>query len=135
MKIKESDLQAALFKQMRIPAFYPHPVHGVAVRETHISMVFLAGDFVYKIKKSLDLGFLDFTTFENRRHFCTREVALNRRLTHNVYLDVVAITQKGKRFCLGGDGLPVEYAVKMQRLSETCSMKHLLRSGKIGEKR
>jgi len=132
VKIRESALQEALFKQMRTPEFYPHPVHSVTVCETHISMVFLAGDVVYKIKKSVSLGFLDFTTLENRRHFCTREVALNRRLTNKVYLGVSEITQKGDRFYLGGDGTVVEYAVRMRKLSETCSMKQLLRSGKIG---
>ena len=134
MKIRESALQEVLFKQMRTPDFYPHPVHGVTVCETHISMVFLAGDFVYKIKKSVDLKFLDFTTLEKRRHFCTREVALNRRLTNNVYLDVTKITQKGDRFYIDGDGTVVEYAVRMRKLSETYSMKQLLRSGKIGNK-
>ena len=119
---------------MRTPEFYLHPVHNVTVCETHISMVFLADDVVYKIKKSVGLEFLDFTTLENRRHFCTREVALNRRLTNNVYLDVTEITQKGDHFYIGGDGTVVEYAVRMRKLSETHSMKHLLRSGKIGNK-
>lgn len=131
MKMRESVRQEALFKQMRIPEFYPHPVRDVAVCETHISMVFLAGDFVYKIKKAVDLTFLDFTTLEKRRHFCTREVVLNRRLTNNVYLDVTKITQKGDRFYLDGDGTVVEYAVRMRKLSETYSMKQLLRAGKI----
>ncbi|WP_218576546.1 AAA family ATPase [Desulfobacter latus] len=132
MKIKESTRQETLFKQMWNPEFYPHPVHSVTVCETHISMVFLAGDVVYKIKKSVDLNFLDFTTLEKRRHFCTREVALNRRLTNDVYLGVTKITQKGDRFYIDGDGAVVEYAVKMRKLSETDSMKQLLRSGKIG---
>lgn len=134
MKMRESALQKALFKQMRTPEFYPHPVHTVTVCETHISMVFLAGDVVYKIKKSVALGFLDFTTLEKRRHFCAREVALNRRLTNNVYLDVTEITRKGDLFYIGGDGTVVEYAVRMRKLSETHSMKQLLRSGKIGNK-
>ncbi len=134
MKIRKSARQETLFKQMRNPEFYPHPVHSVTVYETHISMVFLAGDVVYKIKKSVDLTFLDFTTLENRRHFCTREVTLNRRLTKNVYLGVTKITQKGDQFYIDGDGTVVEYAVRMQRLSETDSMKQLLRSGKIGNK-
>lgn len=134
MKMRESALQEALFKQMRTPEFYPHPVHCVTICETHISMVFLAGDVVYKIKKSVGLEFLDFTTLENRRHFCTREVALNLRLTNNVYLGVTEITQKGDHFYLGGDGTVVEYAVRMRKLAETYSMKQLLRSGKIGNK-
>jgi aminoglycoside phosphotransferase family enzyme len=115
--------QAALFKQMEDPAFYPHPAASVRTVETHISRVFLAGDYVYKIKKPLDLGFLDFTTLEKRRHFCNREVVLNRRLARDVYLDVVAVTCHSGKYRLGGEGLPVEYAVKMRRLADTCSMK------------
>ncbi len=68
------------------PAADPHPVDVVAVRQTPISVVFLAGPYAYKIKKPLCLDFLDYSTLERRRHFCEREVALNRRLagTENV---------------------------------------------------
>ncbi|WP_321494021.1 AAA family ATPase [uncultured Desulfobacter sp.] len=131
--MEKSALQEAIFKQMRNPEFYPHPVAGVTVFETHISMVFLAGDVVYKIKKNIGLDFLDFTCLENRRHYCSREVSLNLRLTDNIYLGVTEITQKGDRFYLGGDGTVVEYAVRMRKLSETRSMKQLLQSGKIGD--
>ena len=79
---------------MEKPNFYPHPVSGIEQRETHISKVFLTGDYVYKIKKPVNLEFLDFTTLEKRRYYCRQEVILNRRLTQNVYLDVVAITFK-----------------------------------------
>ena len=73
------------------PLAYPFPVDAVEVRHTHISAVFLVGPFVYKIKKPLDLGFLDFTTLEKRRHFCDEEIRLNRRLAPGVYLDVVPV--------------------------------------------
>ncbi|MDO9262354.1 MAG: AAA family ATPase [Desulfosalsimonadaceae bacterium] len=123
--------QAALFAQMAQPDFYPHPVSAVVQRETHISKVFLTGDAVYKIKKPLNLEFLDFTTLEKRHHFCLQELALNRRLTRNVYLDVVPITFKDGRFNMEGQGEIVEYAVKMRRLSEKDSMTQLLREGKL----
>lgn len=116
---------------MAQPEFYPHPVSAVVQRETHISKVFLTGDVVYKIKKSLNLEFLDFTTLEKRHHFCLQELALNRRLTRNVYLDVVPITYKDGRFNMEGQGEIVEYAVKMRRLSENDSMTHWLREGKL----
>ena len=74
---------------------YPHPVEAVEVRQTHISVVFLAGPFAYKIKKPVNLGFLDFSTLEKRRHFCEEEVRLNRRLAPAVYLGVVPITRSG----------------------------------------
>lgn len=114
--------------------FYPHAVDGIDQRETHISRVFLAGDFVYKIKKPVELGFLDFTTLEKRKHYCRREIELNRRLTQNVYLEVVSITHNGNGYRLNGPGTPVEYAVKMHRLREDASMVNLLRKEKIDPK-
>jgi aminoglycoside phosphotransferase family enzyme len=77
-------------------------------------MVFLTGDVVYKIKKPVDMEFLDFTTLDQRRYFCRREVELNRRLTRDVYLDVVAVTCEDERCGLDGPGQSVEYAVKMR---------------------
>src|ERR1044072_8725271 len=87
---------------LRDPAVYPHPVDRVELVETHISWVFLTGDRVYKVKKPVDLGFLDFTTLERRRFFCEEEVRLNRRLTHEVYLGVVEVCGTD-RARLGGD--------------------------------
>jgi aminoglycoside phosphotransferase family enzyme len=69
-----------LIESLSKPSAYPHPVDEVTVHQTHISVVFLAGPFAYKIKKPVDLGFLDFTTLQRRRHFCENEVRLNRRL-------------------------------------------------------
>ncbi|MDA3896057.1 MAG: AAA family ATPase [Desulfobacteraceae bacterium] len=129
----ESYHQAALFSQMARPDFYPHPADDIEQRETHISKVFLAGCFVYKIKKPVNPGFLDFTTLENRKYYCMQELLLNRRLTHNIYLDVVAITFNDGKYCLDGPGRPVEYAVKMHRLPDTSSMIHLLRNSRINE--
>ncbi|MCH8333887.1 hypothetical protein IIC65_08135 [Candidatus Sumerlaeota bacterium] len=71
------------------------------MHQTHISAVFLAGPYAYKIKKPLDLGFLDFTTLERRRHFCSEEVRLNRRLEPGVYLGTVPVSIRGDRVCVG----------------------------------
>ncbi len=71
---------------------YCHPAVKPQLIETHISWVILAGEFAYKIKKPLDLGFLDFTTLQKRHHFCEEEIRLNRRLAPDIYLGVVAIT-------------------------------------------
>jgi uncharacterized protein len=84
-----------LVAALREPAVYPHPVDRVELVETHISWVFLAGERVYKIKKPVDLGFLDFRTLRQRRHFCQEEVRLNRRLAPDTYLGVIAL--KGSR--------------------------------------
>ena len=109
------------------PEFYAHPVSGIGVRETHISKVFLTGQFVYKIKKAVNYKFLDFTSIEKRRYFCQQEITLNRRLAADVYIEVVPITLHKKRLYLKGPGKPVEYAVKMRQLPENLSMLKLLR--------
>jgi len=103
-------------RAMQAPAFYPHPVREVSLRETHISWVFLTGSRVYKVKKPVDPGFLDFTTLERREHFCRQEVALNRRLARDVYLGVVPITRESDGYGLDGEGRTVDYAVKMRQL-------------------
>lgn len=123
--------QKKVFQAMEQPDFYPHPVTCVEKRETHISKVFLTGSYVYKIKKAVNLEFLDFSTLKKRRHFCRRELSLNRRLTNNIYLHVVAITFKEGRYYLEGPGNPVEYAVKMRQLADDFSMPVLLKRSKI----
>lgn len=82
---------ARLVEELSRPEAYPHPAEDLQVHHTHISVVFLAGPFAYKIKKPLDLGFLDFTTLERRRHFCLEEVRLNSRLAPGVYSGVVPL--------------------------------------------
>lgn len=92
------------------PAAYPHPVAAVRLIETHISWVFVAGDYAYKVKKPVDFGFLDFSSLEKRRFCCTEEVRLNRRLAPETYLDVVPVGAAG----LGGAGPALEWAVRMR---------------------
>lgn len=134
----ETEHQKKIFKAMGTPVFYPHPVKTplgvIEQRETHISKVFLTGSYVYKIKKAVNLEFLDFTSLEKRRHYCHQELSLNRRLAHNIYLDVIAITFQNGCYSLGGSGTPVEYVVQMRQLSDSRSMKYLLQNSKIGQK-
>jgi hypothetical protein len=115
-----------LIRAMMCPEFYRHPADSLELRQTHISYVLLAGDYVYKIKKPVRFAFLDYSTLEKRRHFCHEEIRLNRRLASSIYLDVVSIRRERERFVLGDspqeEGAVVEYAVKMRRLSE----EHLL---------
>lgn len=116
---------------MADPTFYPHAVARVECRETHISSVFLAGDWVYKLKKPVDFGFLDFRTLNARRSFCEREVLLNQRLTRGVYDQVVRICrEESGRFFLNG-GNPLEYAVKMKRLPDEANLMELLMRGAV----
>jgi aminoglycoside phosphotransferase family enzyme len=109
------------------PTAYLHAVDTVDVRQTHISAVFLAGPYAYKVKKPVNLGFLDFTTLERRRHFCEEEVRLNRRLAPGVYLGVVRITRTTAGLRIEGEGDAIEWAVKMQRLPEEATLLERLR--------
>ena len=87
----DSAVADSLVSGLLDPAIYSHPVDRMELVETHISWVFLAGERVYKVKKPVNLGFLDFTTLALRRRFCQDEVRLNRRLTSDIYLGVVEI--------------------------------------------
>jgi aminoglycoside phosphotransferase family enzyme len=100
------------------PTAYPFPVERVELVETHISWVLLAGERVYKIKKPVDLGFLDFTTLERRRFFCEEEVRLNRRLAPDVYLGTVELTGTPAQPRFGGGGAVIEVAVEMPALHD-----------------
>ncbi|MFH1981827.1 MAG: AAA family ATPase [Pseudomonadota bacterium] len=126
-------LQDRVFDAMGRPETYPDPPRSVSSRETHISKVFIAGQRVYKIKKALDLGFLDYTTLDRRQHFCQEEVRLNRRLSQGVYLGVVPITDDGGRLAIDGTGTPVEAAVCMRRLPESRCFLRMLHAGRITE--
>jgi hypothetical protein len=92
---------------------------GAAVEtiETHISTVLLAGAYAYKLKKPVDLGFLDFTTLDARRRYCEQELRLNRRTAPQLYLDVVAVTGTVDAPRLGGAGEPIDWVVRMRRFA------------------
>lgn len=122
----------ALVQQMSQPSFYPEPTSRVEVVQTHISCIFLTDQFAYKVKKSVDFGFLDFTTLEKRRHFCKREVTLNSRLSPQAYLGVVEIHEKDRVYSLEGPGEVVEVAVKMVRLPRERMLREVLRRGEAG---
>jgi len=113
------------------PAAYPHPVDEIRLIQTHISYVLLAGEYVYKIKKPVNFGFLDFTSLVKRRFFCDREVELNRRLCPDLYLGVVTITKSSTGFMLDGSGEVVEYAVKMARMDEAQMMGRIVGAGQL----
>ena len=116
---------------LSFPAAYPDPVGTVEVRQTHISAVFLAGDHVYKIKKPVNYGFVDFSTLTKRRHYCDEEVRLNCRLAPDVYLGVVPVTLRGTQVEFEGKGEVVEWAVKMRRLPDEATLQNLLHTGEV----
>ncbi len=113
-----TERQEQLVQALQDPACYGHPVESVTVRETHISWVLLAGDFAYKLKKAVDFGFLDFSTLEQRHHYCREELRLNRRFAPGLYLDVIEITGSPEQPEFGGAGAVLEYAVRMRRFPQ-----------------
>lgn len=126
----EEDAQHRLIAALRDVRRFPHEARHVSVIETHISWVLLVGRYAYKIKKSVDLGFLDFTTLALRRHFCEEEIRLNRRLAPQLYLDVVAIGGRPDKPELGA--LPaIEYAVRMRRFAASRELHRLMARGLI----
>ncbi|WKZ32908.1 MAG: hypothetical protein QY316_00445 [Thermodesulfobacteriota bacterium] len=100
----------------------------IELRQTHVSYLLFTPDFVYKIKKPVDFGFLDFTSLEKRRFFCEEEVRLNRRLAPGAYLGVSRVTEEGGAFFVDGPGKTVEYAVKMKRLDNGQCLSTLIAS-------
>ncbi len=118
------------------PEVYDHPVTNIELIETHISWVILTGDYVYKIKKPVDFGFLNFSTLEKRHDFCEQELRLNRRLAPAIYLDVVAITGPQSRPRISAQSKPskgevIEYAVKMVQFPQSAQMDNMLAAGEI----
>lgn len=122
---------AELIAGLSNPDAYPYCARDIEIRQTHISAVFLAGSFVYKVKKPVDYGFLDFGTLEKRRYYCDEEVRLNRRLAPDVYLGVVPVVRCGDQLCFEGDGAPVEWAVKMRRLPDDATLQYRLQRGDV----
>src|SRR5262245_15552984 len=110
--------QARLIRALQNPAAFGPNVGRVRLIETHISYVLLTGPYAYKIKKAVNLGFLDFTTLAARCHDCHEELRLNRRLAPAIYLDVVAVTGSIDSPQIAGAGPVLEYAVKMREFSQ-----------------
>ena len=116
-----------LIKALCEPAVYPHPVQAVELIETHISYLLLAGDYAYKIKKPVNLGFLDFSSLEARHFYCNEELRLNRRTAPALYLGVIPITGSEAAPALEGGGVALEYAVKMRRFPQEALLDRLAR--------
>ena len=117
---------------LREPRSYPRGAGRVELIETHISRVFLAGDYAYKIKKPVSLGFLDFSTLEARRFCCEEELRLNRRTAPDLYLGVVPVVPTPDGVRVGEDGEPIEFAVEMRRFPQEALADHLARRGELG---
>ncbi len=128
---EQQSRQQKLIEALQSPACYPHAVDRVEHVETHISHLLLAGDCVYKIKKPLDLGFLDFSTLERRRFYCEEELRLNTRLAPQIYEAVVAIGGSADAPVFDGGGDAFEYAVRMKRFDREQELDKLLERGEL----
>jgi len=127
---------SSIIEDLKNPGSLPDKTDSVSVVQTHISIVFVADEFVYKVKKPVNFGFLDFTTLEKRKYYCNQEVRLNRRLSEGIYLDVLPVRYDGEKHILGGgSGEVVEYAVKMKRIPDEKLMKSVFDSGGLTEDR
>jgi len=123
------DLVAALLD----PAAYPEATSQVELVQTHISWVFLTDRFAYKMKKPVDLGFLDFTTLRRRHYYLKQELSLNRRLCPEIYLEVEPVTRSRSGVQVGGQGHPLEYILKMVRLPQERMMDEVADRGELSE--
>ena len=121
----------ALIRSLLKPETYDHPVRDIRLIETHISWVILTGDFAYKIKKPVDLGFLDFSTLDKRRLCCYEELRLNSRLAGPIYLEVVAIAGSAEQPLLNGAGEAIEFAVRMVQFPQEAQLDNMLASGEL----
>jgi uncharacterized protein len=122
----------ALIQQMLTPGFYPHPVtEPIELIQTHASYVLLTGDFVYKLKKPVNFGFLDYSTVEHRKHFCEEEIRLNQRGAKELYLEVLPIAKQGNSYHFGHDAEVVDYAVKMVQFPQSALLSNMFEAGII----
>jgi len=113
------------------PKAYPDRLQGIELVQTQMSFVFLTDNYVYKVKKPVNLGYLDYTTLDKRHFYCQKEVKLNRRLCPDAYLGVVPITQLKGDIFMEGQGGVMEYAVKMRRLPQKAMMDVLLTNNQL----
>ncbi len=125
--------QKQVVEALMNPEAYDEDPGSIELVQTHISFVFLTRNFVYKVKKAVNFGFLDFTTLEKRRFFCKKEVELNRRLCGDMYLEVVPIN-RSNAIKIKGAGETVEYAVKMKRMPQEKMMSKLLEENKVDDR-
>ena len=126
----------ALVQQMLKPEFYSHEVsEPIGFMQTHVSYVMLTGDYVYKLKKAVNFGFLDYSTLEKRKHFCEEEIRLNQTGAGALYLGVVTITGSEEEAEVNGNGEPIEYAVKMRQFPQAALLSDQFEQGLVDEEK
>lgn len=123
----------ALIQQMLQPEFYPHPVQEpIQLLQTHISFLLLTGDYAYKVKKSVNFEFLDFSTLAQRQHFCEQELQMNQQQAPQLYLEVLPITKNKDKFQIGDTSSPaVEYVLKMKQFDQNDLFLTMFEQGRL----
>jgi uncharacterized protein len=121
-----NDVPGLMPADLLTPSAFPHPVGQLELRETNISWIVLTGSYAYKIKKCVDLGFIDTSTLSKRKYLCEEELRLNRRLASDLYVDVVAVTRDAAGVRVGGVGQIIEYAVRMKQFDTAEELSALL---------
>lgn len=133
MTVTTLESRESIIQAMQTAKFYDHDVSDIQMIQTHISWVFLTGEYAYKVKKPMDFGFLNFTELAQRKHFCEEEIRLNKRLADAVYLQTVKITGTEDNPALNGPGEAIEYAVKMRQFDQSQLIDKLLAADQLNE--
>jgi aminoglycoside phosphotransferase family enzyme/predicted kinase len=120
-----------ILESLRNPSAYPVQTRAVELIQTHVSWLFLTDTRVFKLKKPVNFGFLDFSTLELRCFYCHEELRLNRRLCPDIYEQVVALRETDAGAAFIGDGKVIEYAVMMKRLPSNRMLDRLVDNGTI----
>ncbi len=126
-------MEHGVLKSLLNPSAYPEPTSSVNLVQTHISFLFMTDNYVYKVKKPVDFGFLNFLTLDRRRFYCNEEVRLNRRLCPDMYLGVVEVRESLGGATFYGEGKIIDYAVKMKRLPADRMLDRLLAQGMVSD--
>ncbi|MBN2042655.1 MAG: hypothetical protein JW754_02515 [Candidatus Aenigmarchaeota archaeon] len=121
-----------VLEALKKPDSYDEPVSRIDMLQTHISWVFLTGKYVYKMKKPVDFGFLDFSTLEKRKMFCNKELEINRLFSPELYIGVLPVNRFNHGLKINGPGETVEVVIKMKQLPQDRLMDVLLERGQIG---
>jgi uncharacterized protein len=124
--MKSGSIFSETIQAMLNPEFYFEKPEKIELIQTQMSFIFIAGDFAYKLKKPVNLGYLDYTTLEKRRFYCERELELNQRLCPETYISVLAITQKNNTISFEKDGNIIDYVLKMRVLPRNQMLNVLL---------
>lgn len=118
--------------KLLLEGIFPGTASNRELIETHISWVIMSGKYVYKIKKPLKYSFLDFSTLELRKHFCEREIELNKRLTENIYVDVQPVRESKGYLSIGREeDTIIDFAVRMKKQDRSKQMNVLLSNNKV----